>query len=205
MALEFEFYLSPNCFGTNRKRYHARPTNQETVDGSKFIEKMCKHSVAKPSEAKATMTQAADLLAELLAEGKHVHIDGIGSFQVSLSCPETRNVTATRSGSVGVRSVTFKPAKELVEQVRKKVVLKRARVKKHSNGDSSIDLLLVNLKDYFSTNRFLTVKVLEKDFGILRTTAQRRIRTLVEMGKIRNISNDSRHPIYEAMPDAFKE
>lgn len=201
--MEFEFYLSPNCVGTNRKRYHARPTNQQNVDNEMFIKKMCSRSVAGEAETQAVMLRAADLLAELLAEGCHVHLDGIGSFQVSLSCPETRTMSSTRSGSVGIKSVTFRPAKELLKEVRDKAVLKRAKIKNHSNEDGEMDTLLLKLGEYFRTNRFINTRILESDFGILTKTAQRRIRRLVEMGKIRNVGTDRRHPLYEAVPGAF--
>ena len=199
MSLEFDFYLSPNCVGTNRKRYHARPANLKTVTAEEFIEKIAKHSATGAAETRAVLTRAADMLAELLADGNHVFLEGIGGFQVSLECPETRTVTATRSGSVSVKSVAFKPSKDLVATVRKKAVLKRARVKKHSVGAGEMDVLMLKLDEYFRTNRFITVKTLVNEFGLLRSTAQRRIQKLVEMGKIRNVNGDKRHPLYEVV------
>lgn len=197
MALLYDFYLSPNSRGSNRKRYHARPTSNSIVRFDKLLKEAAKKSVYSEEDLKTAMTTLLDVVENHLAEGDHVQIPGLGGFQVSLKCPETRTPQATRSGSVSIKSVSYTPERQLVKSLRTKAVIKKAKQKSHSFRDGDMDSIMEHLQAYFQTNRYLTRKDMETHCFLTQSTANRKIKELVELGVLQNVSSDTHHPLYE--------
>lgn len=197
MALLYDFYLSPNSRGSNRKRYHARPVNNNIVRFEKLLKEAAKKSVYSEEDMKTAMIALLDVVENHLAEGDHVQIPGLGGFQVSLKCPETRTPQATRSGSVTIKSVSYTPERQLVKSLRTKAVIKKVKQKSHSFRDGDMDSIMQHLQVYFQTNRYLTRKDMETHCFLTQSTAIRKIKELVEQGVLVNVNSDQRHPLYE--------
>lgn len=87
MALLYDFYLSPNSRGSNRKRYHARPTSNNIIKIDKLLKEAAKKSVYSEEDLKTAMTTLLDVVENHLAEGDHVQIPGLGGFQVRIWRP----------------------------------------------------------------------------------------------------------------------
>lgn len=98
MSILYEFYRNPDSQGTNKKRYHARvvPCGRISTDQlAKEIQKECSLTV---SDVKSVLIALADKMAEHLGEGRKVHLEDIGYFQVNLHCKEeVRTMHAVRS------------------------------------------------------------------------------------------------------------
>lgn len=197
MALHYDFYVSPNSRGSNRKRYHARPANNHIVKFEKLLKEAAKKSVYSEEDIKSAVTTLLDVVENHLAEGDHVQIPGLGGFQVSLKCPETRTPKATRSGSVSIKSVSYTPERQLVKSLRTKAEIKKAKQKSHSFRDGDMDSIMEHLQAYFQTNRYLTRKDMETHCFLTQSTANRKIKELVELGVLQNVSSDTHHPLYE--------
>ena len=109
MAVKFEFYESPNTIGTRKKRYHARVVNRERISTDHLAQEIHHSSSLTVADIKATIIALSEKLAYHLKDGARVHIEGIGYFHISLTCPETRQrrcpASIACSGSVGVLSV----------------------------------------------------------------------------------------------------
>ena len=197
MALHYDFYLSPNSRGSNRKRFHARPVSNSIVRFEKLLAEASKKSVYTEEELKTALATLMEVVEKHLAEGDHIQIPGLGGFQVSLKCPETRTPEATRSGSVTIKSVSYTPERQLVKTLRTKAEIKKARHKKHSFRDGDMDSVMQHLQIYFQTNRYLTRKDMETHCFLTQATANRKIKELVEQGVLVNVCSDQRHPLYE--------
>ncbi len=197
MALLYDFYVSPNSRGSNRKRYHARPTSNSIVRIEKLLEEASKKSVYSEDELKTALATLLDVVENHLAEGDHVQIPGLGGFQVSLKCPETRTPQATRSGSVSIKSVSYTPERQLVNSLRSKAVIRKSKHKTHSFRDGDMDSVMQHLRVYFQNNRYLTRKDMETHCFLTQSTANRKIKELVEQGVLLNVNHDTHHPLYE--------
>ena len=129
-----------------------------------------------------------------------VHIEGIGYFHISLTCPETRTPSSTRANKVKFKSVTFRADKYLKHQL-SDVKTERSKYKPHSMPvtKESIDEALT---EYFLTNSVLTRRKFESLCGLTRATAGRYIAQLAKDKNLRNISIP-RNPIYEPMPGFY--
>ena len=89
MAVKFEFYESPNTIGTRKKRYHARVVNRERISTDHLAQEIHHSSSLTVADIKATIIALSEKLAYHLKDGARVHIEGIGYFHISLTCPET--------------------------------------------------------------------------------------------------------------------
>lgn len=156
--------------------------------------------------SESQLATALDIVMETvkrhLTEGDHVQIPGLGGFQVSLSCPETRTPDATRAGSIKVKSVTYKPDNQLMRGIREKAVIQRVKFKKHSFRGGDMDSVMEHLREYFKTNRYITRKEMEEHCFLTRSTAINRLAKLVKDGILTRAGSDVHHPFYELVPGA---
>ena len=200
MAIKFEFYESPNTLGTRKKRYHARVVNWQRINTDYLAREIQYGSSLTVADIKATIISLSEKLAYYLKDGARVHIEGIGYFHISLTCPETRTPSSTRANKVKFKSVTFRADKYLKHQL-SDVKTERSKYKPHSMPvtKESIDEALT---EYFLTNSVLTRRKFESLCGLTRATAGRYIAQLAKDKKLRNISIP-RNPIYEPMPGFY--
>ena len=197
MPIQYEFYRNPNSQGTNKKRYHARvvPAGRISTDRlAKEIQKECTLTVA---DVKSVLIALADKMSEHLGEGRKVHLEGIGYFQVNLHCKEeVRTMHGARSENIEFKNVSFRADVDLKDSLKKQKI-HRSRNKPHSMPmtDKEID---EKLTEHFANKAILT----RRDFQFLclqvKPTACRMLRKLVEDGKLKNISTP-RNPVY--VPD----
>lgn len=178
MAIKFEFYESPNTIGTRKKRYHARVVNWQRINTDYLAREIQYGSSLTVADIKATIISLSEKLAYYLKDGARVHIEGIGYFHISLTCPETRTPSSTRANKVKFKSVTFRADKYLKHQL-SDVKTERSKYKPHSMPvtKESIDEALT---EYFLTNSVLTRRKFESLCGLTRATAGRYIAQLAK-------------------------
>lgn len=200
MAIQFEFYESPNTIGTRKKRYHARVVNWQNVTTDRLAEEIHASCTLTVADIKATIISLSEKLAQHLQDGERVHIEGLGYFHVSLACPETRTPKSTRAGQVKVKSVTFRADQQLKSRM-VTVKMSRSKIKIHSAqwGEEALE---EELTTYFRTNPVLTRRLFQFEFSLTRTTAGRILNRLREENKLKNISTRF-NPIYIPAPGYF--
>lgn len=195
MPIQYEFYRTPNPDQkTKKKRYHARVVPCGIVTTDKLAEEIHKESTLTKTDVKAVLMSLADKLAEHLGEGRKVHLEGIGYFQVNLHCKEeVRSISGVRSENIAFKSVSFRSDVDLKKELRNKKI-RRSKTKPHSMplSDSAIDK---KLTEHFAVHPSL----IRREFQILclqtRSTACRLINRLVEEGKLKNIGTEY-SPVY---------
>ena len=197
MAIQYEFYRNPNSQGTNKKRYHARvvPTGNITTDQlANEIQKECSLTVA---DVKSVLIALADKMAAYLGEGRKIHLEDIGYFQVNLRCKEeVRTTHAVRSENVEFKSVSFRADGDLKKKLQAQKIV-RSQNKPHSKAlsEAKIDQILT---EHFAQHPILTRREFQVLCSQMQSTACRLLRKLVEKGKLKNISTP-RNPVY--VPD----
>lgn len=192
--ITYEFYRNPDSEGTNKKRYHARVVSFGKVDTDQLAKEIQKECSLTHVDVKAVLMTLADKLAEHLGNGRKVHLEGLGHFQVNLRCKEeVRTTHAVRSENIEFKSVSFRADNGLKKSLKQEQI-KRSRIKPHSypHTDAGIDKLLVK---HFETHQILTRREFQHLTGLLKATASRRIKKLVEEGKLKNIGL-LRNPVY---------
>ena len=194
MAIQYEFYRNPDPEGTNKKRYHARVVGYNRISSQRLVEEVRKRCGFSGGVVENVLMNLAEQLTRHLEEGSKVHLGGIGYFQVNLRCKEeVRTTHGARSENIEFKSVSFRADHSLKKNL-KGAKIRRSRIKPHSypHTEESIDKLLAK---HFKTNQTLTRYQFQFMTGLLKATACRTIKKLVEAGKLKNVAT-SRNPVY---------
>lgn len=201
MAISYEFYETPNPKKDGKKSYHPRTVSWHKVTTEKLAQEIQYESSLTRADVKAVLTSLADKLANHLADGQKVHLEGIGYLSVSLQCDrEIHNQEDMKRAPVMFKAVNFRADEELKKKLRR-AKMERSNIRQHSMPltDEEID---AKLDEYFATHPIITRRQFQHLCLLRDSTAHRHIRRLLEEGKLRNV-NTSRNPIYmkgEAMP-----
>lgn len=203
MAVQFELYKTPMPEEKkNKVRYHARPVSFETVDTEKLAYRIHSRSSLRVSDVKAVLEELKYEVAQCLLEGKKVHVEGLGFFQVSLSCiEEIQNPKEKRVHRVKLKAVKFKADKELKGELCQ-MEFYRSGIKPHSVVLSEVEIDRL-LTEYFEENQIITRKDFQCLCGMTQITAYRHIKRLIAEKKLQN-RGTSHQPIYTPVAGNYK-
>lgn len=193
MAIEFEFYETPDPSGEGKTRYHARNVTRNNVTTEQLCKDIQFGSSLTIGDVKAVLSALNDELANHLGNGARVHLEGIGYFQATLKTTREIDPRKTRAQSVWFKSVKFRADKALKNRLLMARTI-RTSIKIHSARISN-DKVDKMVADYLAENRVITRKALQLLCGFTQYTANKHIKRMVEEGKIENI-NTRRQPVY---------
>ena len=194
MSIQYEFYRNPEAEGTDKKRYHARVVGYNRISSKRLVEEVRKRCGFSGGVVENVLMNLAEQLSRHLEEGSKVHLEGIGYFQVNLRCKEeVCNTHGARSENIEFKSVSFRADNSLKKNL-KEAKIHRSRIRPHSypHTEGSIDKLLAK---HFETSQTLTRHQFQFLTGLLKATACRTIKKLVEAGKLKNVAT-RRNPVY---------
>lgn len=142
----------------------------------------------------AVLDALSHIMGEELADGRQVHLDGIGYFYPTLTTTEpVTTETKRKSTKVKLKSIQFRADQTLKNEFG---VLKVKSLKGDLNfkrlTDKEIDQRLTN---FFRTHQFMRRSDFQSICGMVRTTAMRHIRRLRNEGKLENVGG-CMQPIY---------
>ena len=194
MSLLYEFYRNPQPDGTEKRTYHPRVVASGRVDTEQLARDIQQSCSLTRSDVKAMLAALADKMTQYLSEGKRVYLEDIGYFKVNLQCnQEVTDIDDKGVGKVSFKSISFR-ADERLKKSMKNTKIHRSNYKPHSMPltDEQIE---AKLTEHFTTKTFITRHEFQILCQILKPTACRIIKRLVEEGKLKNIAS-SRSPVY---------
>ncbi len=184
MSIQYDFYQNPPQKGSNEQpKLHARVKPKGTMTTAEIVELINQFTSFSTADAKGVLEAFLNMLKMALHSGKVVQIDGLGLFSLTLDCPSLDTPTERRAESIRVKSVSFRPAPELVNDF-KAADLERARLKYHSHSctPEEIDRRLTL---YFKDHHCITRKQFCRLCGVTFATSIRRINDLIAADKLR--------------------
>lgn len=123
-----------------QKKYPKCVCNQ-VLNTEKLAQEICQTSMLTYAEAKMAIETVTHTLLKVLGNGNFVNIEGLGSFQPTAKyISEEKAVETSRSQSVELKGIAFRPSKEA------KMILSMAGFKK-------ADERLIERKDYATRKR----------------------------------------------------
>ena len=134
-------------------------------------------------------------MGEELAEGRQVHLDGIGFFRPNLVSTEpVTEKTKRKNTKVWLKGIVYRPDRLLMDEVGK-VKVQRTRFSFHSSKltDEEIDALLT---EFFTTHDFVQRKSFQLLCSMTQSTASRHLHRLCEEGKLKNVGLP-KQPVYK--------
>ena len=203
MAVQFELYKTPMPKEKkNKTRYHARPVSFETVNTEKLAYRIHDRSTLRVSDIISTLEELKNEVAQCLLEGKKVHVDGLGFFQVTLSCEEEiRNPKDKRVHRVKLKAIKFKADKELKGELCH-MKFQRSKIRPHSANLLEVEIDM-KLTEYFAENQIITRKDFQYLCGMTQITAYRHIKRLMAEKKLQN-KGTIYQPIYTPVPGNYR-
>lgn len=146
------------------------------------------------TDVSAVLDALSHAMGEELAEGRQVHLDGIGYFHPTLTCTEEiKEDTKRKNTKVRLKGIKFRADQDLRSEIGN-VKLKNIKHNGHSNklSDEEIDR---RLTVYFSQHHMMTRSDFQRVCGMMKSTAMGHIRRLRGEGKLKNIGLQNQ-PIY---------
>lgn len=196
MAILFDWYENPDSYDKSPEEKTLHPRLR--LNGSTSTDNLRRDIQARCSLTETDVSAVLDALSHAvgreLAEGRQVHLDGIGYFRISLTTTEAvlpstkRKLTKVKMGGV-----KFRADQKLRNQIGA-IKAKALNANEHSSKltNEQVDQCLVH---YFSTHNFMTRSDFQRICGMMRSTAMRHIRRLRDEGKLKN-EGTLLHPIY---------
>ena len=194
MAINYDFFETPNPKGDGIKTYHPRVVSFGSVSTDTLAQEIQERCTLTRADVKAVLVSLADKLAEHLSYGRKVHLEGIGYMGISLQCArEIHDEEGMKRAPVLFKNVTFRADEELKKKMRV-VKMERSAIRRHSAkiSEKGID---AKLTDYFKTEAVITRSQFQGLCSLCESTAHRHIKRLVEEGKLKNVAS-SHNPIY---------
>ena len=188
MAINIEWQVKPPSKNEDKPLMFPRITDSEIVNERQLSELMASHGSLSRGNAKSALGDLAEVMADLLREGKTITIPSLGSFKLSIGTDsDIRPDSDRRMQSIVVRGVNFQPDKEFMDAIGRPTFLW-----KPTTGVAiapTADKLIPQLLTYFKTHDSITREEFELKFSLKRTTAYMRLKELVKMGVIQTIGN----------------
>lgn len=186
MAINIEWQVKPPSKTEDKPQMFPRITDSEIVNERQLAELMASHGSLSRGNAKSALGDLAEVMADLLKEGKTINIPSLGSFKLSIGTDsEVHPDSDRRMQSIVVRGVNFKPDQDLMDAIGKPTFQW-----KPTTGvaiATTADQLIPQLLTYFKTHDSITRDEFERIFGLKRTTAYMRLKELEKKGVIQTV------------------
>lgn len=196
MAILFDWYENPKSPEQQGEEntLHPRLRLNGKVSTAQLRARIQKHCTLTETDVVAVLDALSRAMGEELAEGKQVHLDGIGFFRPNLvSTGPVTEKTKRKNTKVRLKGIVYRPDQLLMDEVGK-VKVQRTRFSFHSSKlDEEIDALLT---EYFTTCDFVQRKSFQLLCGMTQSTASRHLRRLCEEGKLKNVGLP-KQPVYK--------
>ncbi|TWV12336.1 DNA-binding protein [Bacteroidaceae bacterium HV4-6-C5C] len=194
MSIRFEWYENPDSDKRGEKRYHARPVLNGRVETDELAHAIQDRCSLTEIDANAVLDAVSRVVGEHLRDGQRVHLNGLGYFQISLTCDgeDILEDTKRRNTKVHIKGVNFVPDQKLRRQLGP---VKFDRIKVAHSVRVSDEEVDARVNAYLQSHDHLTRSVLQELCGIKSRTAIRQLTRLQAEGKIKNIGW-KRQPVY---------
>ena len=196
MAIQIDWYENPQSSEQQgeEKTLHPRLRLNGKVTTAQLRARIQNYCTLTETDVSAVLDALSHIMGEELADGRQVHLDGIGFFRPKLASTEpVTEQTKRKNTKVKLKGILYKADQALMNEVGN-VKVQRTKFTFHSDKltDSQMDELLT---EYFSTHEFLQRKSFQYFCGLTQTTANRHLRHLCEAGKLKN-AGLPKQPIY---------
>lgn len=196
MAILFDWYEDPRPSDKQqgKRTLHPRIRYNGTIGTDLVRHRIQERCSLTETDVTAVLDALSHILGEELADGKQVHLDGIGYFHPCLTSTEPVTIATKRKATkVKLKAIQFRADQALKNEfgiLKVKSLKGELNFKQLTNGQ--IDRLLTG---YFKTHQFMRRYDFQNLCGMARSTAMRHIRRLRDEGKLKN-EGSVMQPIY---------
>ena len=151
MAILFEWYENPVPNDqTDPKTIHARITLNGKVGTDEIRHKIQARSSLTETDVSAVLDALSHIMGEELAEGRQVHLDGIGYFHPTLKCEEGITMeTKRKNEKVKLKTYIVNLAYGLKSMATLKIEINGQEFEESSSGDGQYDAFVRALRKIY--------------------------------------------------------
>ena len=196
MAILFDWYELPEPKDKQReeKILHPRIRLNGSTTTDELRRRIQERSSLTETDVSAVLDALSHVMGEDLAEGRQVHLDGIGYFHPVLTSTEpVTAATKRKTTKIKLKGIKFRADQVLKNEIGA-IKVKPLGLNEHSQKLSDKENDSPATGNY-STHQFLTRESFQVLCGMMRSTAQLHIRLLRSEGKLENVGKLNQ-PIY---------
>ena len=196
MAILFDWYEDPRPSDKQqgKRTLHPRIRYNGTIGTDLVRQRIQERCSLTETDVTAVLDALSHILGEELADGKQVHLDGIGYFHPCLTSTEPVTIATKRKATkVKLKAIQFRADQALKNEVGA-VKLKNIRHNGHSRKLSDVEIDM-RLRAYFTEHQLMTRADFQQICGFMKSKAMEHIRRLRAEGKIQNIGIPTQ-PVY---------
>ena len=155
MSIEYDLFANPPRPGETKPTLHARAINIQTVETNELARMIEGMSTFTSADIKGAIKAISERLFYCLSNSQSVHLDGIGTFSVTLKCRPVENKKDIRAASIAFKNVEFRAAPELKKRFRGARIERREGTteRKAYNEDIRQKRILWYIKNYGTINQ----------------------------------------------------
>ena len=203
MAILFDWYENPKTSEQQGEEnmLHPRLRLNGKVSTAQLRARIQKYCTLTETDVIAVLDALSHAMGEELADGKQVHLDGIGYFYPTLTATEEIAAdTPRRNMKIKLKAIRFRSDQKLKNSIG---LIKVKQLKKnfHSSKLSEVEIDML-LKEYFSTHQMMQRRDFQSLCGMVRSTAMIHIRRICQEGKLQNLGLRNQ-PIYVPVPGFY--
>ena len=203
MAILFDWYENPQSSEQQGEEnaLHPRLRLNGKMSTAQLRARIQKRCTLTETDVIAVLDALSHAMGEELADGKQVHLDGIGYFYPTLTATEEIAAdTPRRNMKIKLKAIRFRSDQKLKNSIG---LIKVKQLKKnfHSSKLSEVEIDML-LKEYFSTHQMMQRRDFQSLCGMVRSTAMIHIRRICQEGKLQNLGLRNQ-PIYVPVPGFY--
>lgn len=196
MAILFDWYEDPKPSDKQQgeKTLHPRIKYNGSMGTDLVRRRIQERCSLTETDVTAVLDALSHILGQELADGKQVHLDGIGYFRPCLTSTEPVTIgTKRKATKVKLKAIQFRADQALKNEFG---ILKVQSLKGGLDfSQLTNDEIDRQLTGYFKIHQFMRRNDFQSLCGMARSTAMRHIRRLRDEGKLKN-EGSMMQPIY---------
>ena len=203
MAILFDWYENPKPSDKEQgeKTLHPRLKYNGSIGTDVLSRRIQERCSLTETDVTAVLDALSHIMGQELANGRQVHLDGIGYFYPTLTATEEIAAdTPRRNTKVKLKGIQFRSDQKLKNSVGH-IKIKQMKRIIHSPKLSETDIDS-RLRKYFTDHQIMQRSDFQDITGMVRSTAMIHIRRLRTKGKLLNIGIPSQ-PIYVPAPGFY--
>ena len=172
----------PDMAGTGEKKAYYRMKTEHHFDKEKFVKWITRIRGRKRGVVMKVLLEASDTLAELLAMGISVQIEGIGTFRATVGVKKDKEMDTLdgdeqkrNAMSLHVDGVNFRADKELLKDINRRCDLKRGGERRLHKSPYTLEERRQLALQYLEQEGILHVSDYANLTKLSRTTAGREL------------------------------
>lgn len=196
MELKYDIYALQNAEGTGEERKFVKLMQQEPMGADELARRIEERCSLTKGDVKAVLSALRDCAVQEMSGGKRFYVPELGYFSLAVGLEKNDDAEdkKIRGNDIRLRGINFRPEKQLVKEITKKVRFVRSQHTSQSTRYTEQDLW-DKLCAYFEKNRILTSRAMQREFALTQYAANKWLAGFVAKGLL--VKDGTRHaPIY---------